>query len=91
MLQQFLNVHEGLTLPLYLVVHVMVLQARPGGGGTASGRGTVDGAQHMLTCDRGTVEAQRMQTHEDAAQFMAQLAAQHMSTHETRGTAVTHN
>ena len=33
---------------------VMVLQARPGGGGTAGGGGTVDVAQHMLTCDRGT-------------------------------------
>src|SRR3954463_7567752 len=32
--------------------NVMVLQARPEGGGTASGGGTVDGAQHMLTCDR---------------------------------------
>jgi transposase InsO family protein len=70
---------------------VMVLQARPGGGGTASGGGTVDGAQHMLTCDRGTAEAQRVPTHEDAAQLTAQYAAQHMSTHETRGTAVTHN
>ena len=32
----------------------MVLQTQSGGGGTAGGRGTVDVAQHMLTCDHGT-------------------------------------